>query len=322
MIEDARARVLDGDTTRRGFGDLHQGLFAVSIDVAMRRGQAVAALELAEQARARALLDLMQDGRAADASQAPPRIAEMQALARELDTTVLVYWVDQASTFAWVVSPDAVRGHRLTIGERALRQLVRVAAGSGNVPGAINAALLGGPDLQAWRALHRAILAPLGADLPARPGARLTIVPHGPLLHLPFAGLLDTRGRYLIERYVLHYTPSLAVLRAATRRAAPPSCPGAPWSWATRRRCRGWRACSCRHRSPTHGRRRDASRADSGKARCCRWEARPPRARCVPRWPTTAGCTWRPTRGWPRKPRPSPISCSPGAPVAPATMGS
>ena len=65
MIEDARARVLDGDTTRRGFGDLHQGLFAVSIDVAMRRGQAVAALELAEQARARALLDLMQHGRTA-----------------------------------------------------------------------------------------------------------------------------------------------------------------------------------------------------------------------------------------------------------------
>ena len=220
MIEDARARVIDGDTTRRGFGDLHQGLFAVSIDVAMRRGQPVAALELAEQARARALLDLMQQGRTPDATP-PPRIAEMQAIARELDTTVLVYWVDRASTFAWVVSADAVRGHRLTIEERSLRQLVRVAAGSGNVPGAINAALLGGPDLQAWKALDRAILRPLRADLPTRPGARLTIVPHGPLLHLPFAGLLDARGRYLVERFALHYTPSLAVLRAATQRAVP-----------------------------------------------------------------------------------------------------
>ena len=28
----------------------------------------------------------------------------MQALAREFDTTLLVYWVDRASTIAWVVT--------------------------------------------------------------------------------------------------------------------------------------------------------------------------------------------------------------------------
>jgi CHAT domain-containing protein/tetratricopeptide (TPR) repeat protein len=219
MIEDARARTLPGDVARRGFGDLHQWLFAVSIDVAMRRGGTADALELAEQARARALLDLMQDdGRAGRAS--PPKVAEMQALARRLDSTLLVYWVDRASTFAWVVSADRVHGHRLAISERALRRLVGLAAGSGNVPAAINAALLGGADLHAWRALHRAIVAPLSASLPARAGARLTIIPHGPLLHLPFAALLDTRGRFLIERYALHYAPSVAVLDAAARRPA------------------------------------------------------------------------------------------------------
>lgn len=221
MIEDARARVLESDATRRGFGELHQGVFKVSIDVAMQRGESASALELAEQARARALLDLMQHGRTTDASQAPPRVAEMQTLARQLDTTLVVYWVDQSSTFAWVVTADAVEGHRLPVGERVLRQLVRVAAGSGNVPGAINAALLGGADLQAWRTLHRLLIAPLRAALPTKTGARLTIVPHGPLLHLPFAGLLDPRGRYLVEQYALHYTPSLAVLRAAARRTVP-----------------------------------------------------------------------------------------------------
>lgn len=217
MIEDARARTLPGDAARRGFGDLHQWLFAVSIDVAMRRGGTTNALELAEQARARALLDLMQDD-AATTRTVPPKVAEMQALARESNTTLLVYWVDRASTLAWVVSADQVRGHRLAISERALRQLVGLAAGSGNVPAAVNAALLGGADLHAWRALHRAIIAPLAADLPARAGARLTIIPHGPLLHLPFAALLDTRGQFLIERYALHYAPSVAVLDAAARR--------------------------------------------------------------------------------------------------------
>jgi CHAT domain-containing protein len=46
-------------------------------------------------------------------------------------------------------------------------------------------------------------------------------VPHGPLLHLPFAGLLDARGRHLVERHTLLYAPSLAVLGAAARHRSP-----------------------------------------------------------------------------------------------------
>ncbi|MGV3518687.1 CHAT domain-containing protein [Luteitalea sp.] len=216
MVEQARAGTFTADQARRGFGELHQGLFAVSIEVAMRRQEPKIALELAEQARARALLDLMREGRDGSAD-APPRIAEMQAVAREHGSTLLVYWVDDAAVLAWVVTPDAVHGHRLAVSARSLRQLVRVAAGSGNVPAAINAAMMGGPNLQAWRSLYRAVIAPLEPHLPARPAARLTIVPHGALLHLPFAGLLDARGRHLVERYVLHYTPSIAVLQAAAR---------------------------------------------------------------------------------------------------------
>ncbi len=220
LVEDARAGVLAGDSARRGFGDLHQGLFAVSIDVAMRRGQSTAALELAEQARARALLDLMQADDAGGRA-SPLKIDAMQSLARQLDTTLLIYWVDGPSTLAWVVTADAVHGRRLAVTEASLRTLVHAAAGAGNVPAAVNAALLGGADLAPWRSLHRAVIAPLLADLPRQQGARLTIVPHGPLLHLPFAGLLDPRGRHLIERYALHYAPSIAVLDAAARRPPP-----------------------------------------------------------------------------------------------------
>ncbi len=221
MVEEARARVIDGDVTRTGFGDFYQQLFGVAIDIAMRRGEPRAALELAEQARARALLDLMRQGTADESRWTPPRVAGMQALARDLDTTLLVYWVGRGATYAWVVSPESVRGERLAIGERRLRELVRAAAGSGDVPRAVNAALLAGPDLDAWRSLHRSLVAPVKTALPTRVAARLTIVPHGPLLHLPFAGLLDTSGRHMIERYTLHYAPSVAVLQAAMRQTTP-----------------------------------------------------------------------------------------------------
>src|SRR6185503_2570077 len=49
-------------------------------------------------------------------------------------------------------------------------------------------------------------------------GARLTIVPHGPLFSLSFAALLSRGGRYLVERYALHEVPSGAVLALGASR--------------------------------------------------------------------------------------------------------
>jgi CHAT domain-containing protein len=56
--------------------------------------------------------------------------------------------------------------------------------------------------------------------LPAA-GATLTIVPHGPLTRVPFAGLQSDRGRYLIEDYTLHYAPAGGVLRATQAQRRP-----------------------------------------------------------------------------------------------------
>jgi len=70
----------------------------------------------------------------------------------------------------------------------------------------------------AYRALYAALWAPIETWLPQRAGARVTIIPHGPLHSLPFAALLDPRGRYVVERYALHYAASGAVLREAAER--------------------------------------------------------------------------------------------------------
>jgi len=55
------------------------------------------------------------------------------------------------------------------------------------------------------------------------PGSRLTIVPHGPLFALSFAGLRDAGGRTLLEAHDLHYVPAIAALAEA----APASRPAA-----------------------------------------------------------------------------------------------
>jgi CHAT domain-containing protein len=57
--------------------------------------------------------------------------------------------------------------------------------------------------------------------LPRTPGARLTIVPHGPLLSLSFAALQDGRERYLLEDYAISYVPASAVIPLAAARVKP-----------------------------------------------------------------------------------------------------
>src|SRR5262249_15342236 len=64
-----------------------------------------------------------------------------------------------------------------------------------------------------WHELYGLLIEPVEAWLPSQPGSLLTIEPHGPLLMLPFAALTDKQGRYLLERFSLHYTPAVSLLQ-------------------------------------------------------------------------------------------------------------
>jgi CHAT domain-containing protein len=64
-------------------------------------------------------------------------------------------------------------------------------------------------DREAWRELYDLLIQPVRRYLPHTGGAELTVVPHGALLDLPFAALLDKRGRYLAEDFSLRIAPSM-----------------------------------------------------------------------------------------------------------------
>ena len=87
-------------------------------------------------------------------------------------------------------------------------------------------ALTVGASRDPYRRLYDLLIAPMESALPAAPAARVTIVPHGPRFGLSFAALMDSRGRYLLERYTLHYAPSAASLqRTGLKPEAMPSPP-------------------------------------------------------------------------------------------------
>jgi CHAT domain-containing protein len=226
-FEVGRAHSVPSDVMRRGFVEVRQDVFAAYVDLLGRQGKGAEALAIAEQARARAFLDLRAE-RAGDARLATPAsVADARRAAARHGSTILAYWVGPSATSIWVV-----RGDREPVLVRVpalpsrLVALVRATAGFEADGTAARGLLMTARAQQApWRELDRLLIAPVRRLLPPAPGSRLTIVPHGPLFALSFAGLRDSSGRTLLEAHDLHYVPAIAAL--AERTGPAPAAAGA-----------------------------------------------------------------------------------------------
>jgi CHAT domain-containing protein/tetratricopeptide (TPR) repeat protein len=232
-IESVRARLVAADFLKQQFPLTQEDLYSRAIALDVRRGRAATALETAERGRARAFVDLLASrdlaapfpagsrplvfrgasaspiAKASDADLPSDAIVpaasstQLVATAARLQSTLVSYWVTRNQVFIWVVTADGrVRASQVEVRLSKLAELVRTTTPFGE----------GVPASPAWRELHDLLVKPVRDALPRTRGALLTIIPHGPLDTLAFAGLQDARGRYLLEDYAIHYAPSGAAL--------------------------------------------------------------------------------------------------------------
>jgi CHAT domain-containing protein/tetratricopeptide (TPR) repeat protein len=293
-LERLRTNLAPSDYLKGGFADTFQSLFAQTISLLDKMGRTSEAVVVAEQARARAFLDLLasrevgeapvSESRAAvapaiaavpessltfrggapavggtrsaiaSAASAPvPTATTILTAASRLGSTLVTFWVGDEATFVWVTAADGrVRSHRIAVTRAHLQRLVRrtwslgaaALASRGAIgdaepavpepaPAPVDRALTyvtmrGGERLtptglesSAYRELYDLLIEPIRSSLPKSSDRLLTIVPHGPLFELSFAALTDSRGRYLLEDYRLHYAPSAATLAFTARHARP-----------------------------------------------------------------------------------------------------
>jgi CHAT domain-containing protein/tetratricopeptide (TPR) repeat protein len=217
-----QTRQIPSDALRQQFRERHQAVFGLAVDVFHRLGRHEEALQAAEKGRARAFLDLLAD-RAAEPSAPPPPpgAPEIAELAARMRSHVLAYWVGPEATLAWVVGPEGVRGAaRVPVPAARLASLVYATTTGADAWRQGRA-----PERSEWRELHRLLVEPVARWLPRARGSRVTVVPHGPLFRLSFAGLRDAGGVYLVERHALHHVPALGVFRFSASDAVPGGSP-------------------------------------------------------------------------------------------------
>ena len=222
QIESLRAGLVT-DETKIGFLRWRADPYEDLVDFLMKQGgeeRALQALDVAERARARALLDSLAtpDGKAsaiASPRQAFGEIAnpglaqtltaeEIAHRIRGGETTYISYFTTETAVHAWIITHSGdVKASTLPTSRSDLNRMVR------KLREDLRAEF---DDRTASQALYKALLMPLEPDLGSASDGALTILPHGPLHMVSFAALREPDDRYFGERYSLSTVPSFSFL--------------------------------------------------------------------------------------------------------------
>ncbi len=183
-------------------------IYSEAVSLALDRGRARAALDVAERARSRALLDWLGAEGASGHGSFRPR--NLPSLLTRLPTgrAYIEYFVAPREVVVWLVRGRSIRWFRHPIEREDLRQLVAGVVRSGSGTPASGEERMG--------RLYDLLIRPLRPYLPEE--EPLQIVASDLLLPVPFAALLDRgTGRFLIEDHPLAFAPSLQSLLLARR---------------------------------------------------------------------------------------------------------
>ncbi|MGQ4649933.1 CHAT domain-containing protein [Lyngbya aestuarii] len=207
-----------------------------------------AALEVSEQGRARAFVELLAKRLSSEVAEQSrlnsdsPSIAKIKQIAQEHNATIVEYSLvpdedfkvqgkqrgETSEILIWVIQPTGKIAFR-RVGLQTMRQqnettLASLVASSRESMGVIGRGfvnLVPKPENQqteevslteSLQKLHQLLIEPITEFLPTDPNARAIFIPQESLFLVPFPALQDASGKYLIEKHTILTAPAIQVL--------------------------------------------------------------------------------------------------------------
>jgi CHAT domain-containing protein/tetratricopeptide (TPR) repeat protein len=230
MFEKSRAHILE-EANRNSFFDAEQSVYDIAVEYEYERQNYLGALNYAEAAHARSLLDAVRSGARIEMNAAGPEVtfgqastpADLESMRREMPPglIVLMYAALPTKLIGWSISRDDFSHFESNVPANALGEEVNEYVNSLTTDrsGAERpAAALGAR-------LFDTLLGPVAQQL--KPGDMVCIIPDKYLHRLPFAALISPgTGRYVVEDFAVFYAPSLNVLRDCSEAGRAKAAPG------------------------------------------------------------------------------------------------
>jgi CHAT domain-containing protein/Tfp pilus assembly protein PilF len=203
-------------------------------EVLIARNKTDEALEISERGRTQAFVELLRR-RLSPLSETPPPIKpfplnDIKKVAQQQNATLVEYSVvSPDELYIWVISPHGKVTFRqvdlklpgTTTDSLPLRKLINEtleSLGVGEDRNGIFEVTLttSAPDpqrqTQSLKQLHQLLIQPIADLLPSNPEERVIFIPHQDLFRVPFPALMDSDGKYLVEKHTILTAPSIQVL--------------------------------------------------------------------------------------------------------------
>lgn len=160
---------------------------------------------------------------------APPSLAEIVELVKHHNSHVVEYCMLKDKLLIWVISPTGeIRlAPPVVISSLELKKKIRDTHNSIAQAARLPKDMADQDKTREilLKDLYSILIQPVQSYLPESPDSVVTFVPHGALFSVPFAALMSTKGKYLIEERTVSYLPAIGVLRATEKIASEPDRP-------------------------------------------------------------------------------------------------
>lgn len=201
---------LTEDESRQAFFDKEQAVFDIAVEDSLARKDNTGAFERAEGSKARSLLGLI--GGENEKPIQPLSVEDIRAKMPS-GSQIVEFALLENRLVAWVISNESLQSVDLDIDTSNLNSkiadLARLDADK-NSSASLRKSIAA--------ELFQALIAPISKHLD--PGKTLIIVPDKSLYYVPFASLVDTENKFLIEQFTVSYSPSATIFISNSEKTA------------------------------------------------------------------------------------------------------